>query len=165
MRRTAPLRGWSLCPRIDLRDGSSASPARWHSAGRRVLYLADSPTGALLEARAHLLAHHARPPRGYRLHELAIPARAPIATLDLRRTPADWKRRKRWTRALGDAWHASGTSAVLRVPSALVDDAWNYVVNLEHGAVARLRVIDSVEHRFDPRLFKALARPGAARTL
>ena len=165
VRRTGPLRGFALCPRLDLEDGSCSSAARWHSAGRRVLYLADTPTGALLEARVHLLAHRARLPRGFHMHEVEIPARASLAELPATRLPPRWKQRQRWSRALGDAWHASGASAVLRVPSALVDGASNYVLNLEHDALARLRVVDGVVHRFDARLFTVLARPAPARSM
>ncbi|HET7843898.1 MAG TPA: RES family NAD+ phosphorylase [Xanthomonadales bacterium] len=165
VRRGQPFRAWSLCPTIDLEDGSCDSSARWHSAGRRVLYVADSPSGALLEARVHLLAHPSRLPRGWRLHEISVPASASVAELSRASLPPRWKRRQRWSRALGDAWHASGASAVLRVPSALVDDACNYVLNLEHPALARLRVVDGDEHVFDPRLFKALARPGKSRSM
>jgi RES domain-containing protein len=165
VRRAGALRAFALCPRLDLEDGSCSSPARWHSAGRRVLYLADSPTGALLEARVHLLAHRERLPRGFRLHEVEIPARAPLAELPGTRLPPRWKRRQRWTRELGDAWHASGASAALRVPSALVDGASNFVLNLEHPALAGLRVVDGIAHRFDARLFKVLARPAPPRTM
>lgn len=130
-----------------------------------MLYLADSPTGALLEARVHLLAHRERLPRGFRLHEVAIPGRASLAEIPLSRLPPRWTQRQRWTRALGDAWYASGASAVLRVPSALVDHASNYVLNLEHAGLARLRSVDGVAHRFDARLFKVLARPATARSM
>src|SRR5690349_19337384 len=116
VRRGSPIRAWSLCPAVDLEDGSCGSSARWHSAGRRVLYVADSPTGALLEARVHLLAHPSRLPRGWRLHEISVPAGASVAALARESLPPRWKQRQRWSRALGDAWHASLASAVLRVP-------------------------------------------------
>ena len=158
-------RGWSLCPVLDLERGSRDSPGRWHSAGRPVLYVADSPAGALLEARAHLLAHAARLPRNFRLHELAIPARAPVATLPRAALPPRWRQRKRWSRALGDAWHASRSTAVMRVPSALVEAAWNFVLALDHPALARLRVVEGSDHRFDARLFRALPRPAPSRSM
>lgn len=164
-RRAGARRGWSLCPELDLERGSADSSGRWHSAGRPVLYVAETPAGALLEARVHLLAHAARLPRSFRLHELAIPARARVATLPRAALPPRWKQRKRWSRTLGDAWHASGSTALMRVPSALVDDAWNLVLALDHPALARLRVVEGSDHRFDARLFRALPRPAPSRSM
>jgi len=160
----ARLLAWALRPKLDFKDGSCDSSARWHSAGRRVLYLADSPAGALLEARVHLVAHPLRLPRSYLLHEVLVPATAPRAVLPVDSLPPRWKKRQRWSRAVGDEWQQRGSTAILRVPSAVVEGAWNFVLNLEHTGLARLRVRSCDPHRFDPRLFIALARPGSPRT-
>jgi RES domain-containing protein len=48
------------------------------------------------------------------------------------------------TQEYGKAWIASGASAVLKVPSAVVQRDSNYVINVNHS--------DFQAFRFDPRL-------------
>jgi RES domain-containing protein len=160
-----PRRGWVLCVGLDLTCGSSASAGRWHEAGQRVLYLAESAAGALLEVRVHLRAHPERLPRNYRMRAVAIPRAATVRAVPRDSLPPDWTRRKRLTRALGSSWYESARSAVLRVPCAVVDDTYNLVLNLAHPALARLRVVADEPHRFDARLFRGKARPAPAETV
>jgi RES domain-containing protein len=55
--------------------------------------------------------------------------------------------------ATGDAWVASGASAVLRVPSAIVAAAeWNYLLNPAHPDLPKVKVGKAVSFRFDRRL-------------
>jgi len=46
---------WRVSNYIDLSgEGGRKSSARWHTAGSRVIYLADSPMSALVESLVHL---------------------------------------------------------------------------------------------------------------
>jgi RES domain-containing protein len=58
---------------------------------------------------------------------------------------------------IGDAWIEHQTSAVLRVPSTVVEGASNYLLNPRHPAFKRIVVVRPVPFEFDDRLF-GLAR-------
>jgi hypothetical protein len=62
-------------------DKGVAASARWHTAPRRVVHLAETPAGALLEARVHLIAttvvaQHASDARLFRVRARPGPARS-----------------------------------------------------------------------------------------
>ena len=56
------------------------------------------------------------------------------------------------TRALGDAWLREGATALMRVPSAIVPDAANYLLNPAHADAARIDIDSAIRAAFDPRL-------------
>ena len=71
-------------------EGGRRFPARWHSGGHPVVYLAASPPGALIEVLVHLeLADTTLPPT-YTLLRIAAPARLRIPPLETPRGDA-WK--------------------------------------------------------------------------
>jgi len=55
------------------------------------------------------------------------------------------------TRELGSRWVAESRSAVLRVPSIVVDE-FNYLLNPRHPDFARLEIGGPQPFSFDPRL-------------
>ncbi|MDD5036857.1 MAG: RES family NAD+ phosphorylase [Methylococcaceae bacterium] len=59
----------------------------------------------------------------------------------------------RFARGCGDDWIAQARTAVLRVPSILVPDAFNYLLNPAHPAAAEARLIDIKPFSFDARLW------------
>lgn len=63
------------------------------------------------------------------------------------------------TRAIGDTWVARGSSAVLEVPSRLVPEEPNYLLNPEHPGFANVRIGHPRAFRFDPDLVKSRGRP------
>jgi RES domain-containing protein len=56
------------------------------------------------------------------------------------------------TKAVGDAWLASGTSVALRVPSVIVPDESNYLLNPRHPDFNALDFRPPSPFAFDPRL-------------
>ena len=53
---------------------------------------------------------------------------------------------------IGDEWVKSGRSAVLEVPSAVIETDSNYLLNPQHSDVQNLRVLDPQPFEFDTRL-------------
>lgn len=68
--------------------------------------------------------------------------------------PQDWRRLPAppSTRELGSRWARESRSAVLRVPSIVVDGEFNYLLNPRHPDFARLRLGEPQAFSFDPRL-------------
>lgn len=68
--------------------------------------------------------------------------------------PKNWRRlpAPQATRELGSRWVAESRSAVLRVPSIVVDGEFNYVLNPRHPEFVQLQVGRPLPFSFDPRL-------------
>jgi RES domain-containing protein len=143
------MRLWRISPHTTLADACRQEEAgRWHYAGRSLLYLSATPELAMLEA----LVHHRVGMDHYFLTSVAIPAAARVRKLAAADLPRDWRHRKPWSRALGEAWLTEGRSPVLSVPSAVCPPSRNYLVNPAHPAVPRLRLRVHGPVRFDKRL-------------
>lgn len=136
---------------LDGRGGLIAS-ARWHTEGRRVVYLAESPAGALVESLVHLELHPAGLPRFYRLLKAEAPDDLRIKAISADNLPADWINNQVATRTIGDEWLASAESALLRVPSAILPETFSMLLNPEYAEAARIRILWHMEQPWDTRL-------------
>lgn len=110
------------------------------------------PPGALLEVLVHLELDEDDFPPSYTLSRIAVPQSLPIYAISVP-TGIAWKTNPVFTRKLGDAWIKSQRSALARVPSAIVPDTFNYLLNPLHKDASRVRIAESQRAIFDPRLF------------
>jgi len=127
---------------------------RWHTRGRRVVSCAESPAAALLEILVHLEIDVRELPTRYRLLKLHAPddlVAEVVAPADL---PADWLERTDVTRAAGDRWLQASRSPLLRVPSAVVPETFNVLLNPGHQQARRIAVAKVTDHAIDPRLVR-----------
>ena len=136
-------------------DGGLYYSARWHTAGHRIVYLAESPAGALVESLVHTELNERSWPRFYDLMQIAAPDDIEIETLNVL-AGDDWKRLPSITRGLGDEWLNSKRTALARVPSAIMPNTWNVLLNPEHFAAGQIRIIETTRADYDPRLFQRL---------
>ena len=123
---------------------------RWHTRGRRVVYCSESPAAALLEILVHFELDVRDLPTRYRLLKLHTSDNLDIEVApDL---PADWLERTDLTRATGDRWPQTGRSPLLRVPSAVVPETFNVLLNPVHQQAGQVAVVHVSEHVIDSRL-------------
>ena len=77
-----------------------------------------------------------------------------VAIEDLTPLPEAWREiDSPAAMAAGTEWAVSGRTAVLRVPSVIVPEEANYLINPAHPAAARIAVGDPARVEWDPRLF------------
>lgn len=144
---------WRISNHADLSgSGGLLHSGRWHHRGRPVVYLAESPAGALVEALVHVqAASPAELPMNYQLLEVELPDDA--STLDVSpQLGPSWRDASSTTRALGDTWLAARQSLLLRVPSAAVGRSFNRLFNPLHAQAASCRVVSVARYPFDERL-------------
>lgn len=136
-------------------EGGLHYSARWHTAGRRIVYLAESPAGALIESLVHMELNQKSWPDFYDLMQVAVPDGIQIETI---RVPKEkkWKEFAAMTRELGDEWLRSKRTALARVPSVIVLNTWNILLNPEHSLAAQIKAVQVTRAQFDPRLFPSL---------
>ncbi|HOM14121.1 MAG TPA: RES family NAD+ phosphorylase [Rubrivivax sp.] len=132
--------------------GGLLHAGRWHHRGRPVVYLAESPAGALVEALVHVQAASAAElPATYQLLEVELPDSAASSELAAA-LPQDWRERTDLTRTLGSDWLAGASGLLLRVPSAVVARSFNRLFNPAHPQAAACKVLSVARHPFDGRL-------------
>lgn len=142
--------------RFDLSGyGAFLFGGRWNLRGRALLYTAEARSLAVMEVLVHLTSEEL--PDDMYLLTVDVPdatSRAELAVADL---PPEWRRTGQPppTALLGDAWLAAGATLGLRVPSVVVPDEHNLLLNPAHPEFAQVRVLDAQPFRFDERLRKA----------
>jgi len=125
-----------------------------------VVYLASSRALALLETLVHVETAPIASPRFF--FPVDVPEEV-VETLPESDLPKGWNAADvpEAARAVGDGWLASGRSAALRVPSAVLPLEPNLVVDPLHADFGRLTIYPAERAEIDPRLvrLRSLAAP------
>ena len=132
-------------------EGARLAGGRWNSRVRPAVYASSRLSLAALE----LLVHTDVPlvPTDLVACEIDIPDAVEIETVDVTDLPKDWRNAGHpGCRAIGDTWLAEERTAVLRVPSAVVPEEWNFIVNPRHRAATGIAVVRRRKFAFDSRL-------------
>jgi RES domain-containing protein len=146
---------WRISNHLSLEgDGALRTPGRWHSRGRRVVYCAQSPAAALLEILVHFEIDIQDLPVRYRLLKIEAPDDVQVERVSVDDLPANWPQKTEVTRELGERWLAKGSAALLSVPSAIMPETFNILLNPAHQDAKRIVVVETREHAIDPRLLK-----------
>lgn len=153
-RRSGPLRAFRVADmRHPIFDGAGAMlyGARWNSPGRRVIYAAETYSGALLEILVH---GSGSVPRSHGYIEIEIPRGLAIGEVgpdDL----AGWDSPSmEASRSFGDRWYDRGATAVLIVPSVVARAEHSILINQEHSDFKRIKAGRPLPVRWDDRLWK-----------
>jgi RES domain-containing protein len=141
---------WRISNYADLSGiGGLRAAGRWHSQGRRIVYLADHPSSALLEMVVHM--DRDLLPATYQLLRVSVPDDIAIEVV-ASKLPPDWRSQTMLSREIGDRWLDRSANALLQVPSAISARGTNYLLNPAHPDSARATVAEIIRAPFDPRL-------------
>jgi len=145
-------RNWAL---DTLCDGARLYGGRWNPVGYPVMYAGATIEICALEKFVHL-AGVAHPPLVLVALDLpddeALYRRSQIAGL-----PLDWAELPAPASAqeYGRKWLASGSELAMFVPSAIIPEVANAVINPRHPAYRELKLAIMRDFSFDARMFKA----------
>ena len=134
--------------------GGELADGRWHTRGCRVVYCAASAALAVLEVRVHLDLPLDLLPDDSVLMKLEAPDDLAVRTIRLSDLPTGWRSREDLCRPLGDAWLAEGSTALLSVPSAIVEVERNVLLNPRHPEAGYVTVAAVTSFGWDERLFR-----------
>lgn len=134
-------------------DGKAAQRfgGRWNSPGKRAVYASATRSLAVLEVLVHLDVGRPAP----RLTAFTFDIDDPLVErLPIARLPRHWRTSSGLlvTQRIGDEWLASGHALALAVPSAVVPEESNYLLNPTHPAFGGLRFGRALPFLLDPRL-------------
>lgn len=138
------LTAWQICRegQADLSGGRAQAGQRWNEEGQRMVYLSEHPALAALELRVHLDMPFAELVHDHVLLRVSLPDDIE----DVRAMPEN-------PQAHGAAWLRDRRSAVLRVPSVIVQEGRNLLLNPAHPRAAEARLVAATPFRFDRRLW------------
>jgi RES domain-containing protein len=143
---------WRLCKaeHEDLSGtGAFIYGGRWNSEGHNVVYTASHLSLACLESLVGL--PQLRIPKGFIFLKLFV-------SPDIKR--AEFKgdltqiRKRDYCQKIGNAWLIQGEAAVLVVPSVIVPQENNVLINPRHPDAQKIEVLEKTPFEFDPRLLR-----------
>lgn len=133
--------------------GAKLNGGRWNSKGNEAFYTAEHISLAKLEVAVHMNLDLI--PDDYCLVELELPDNSKIQTLKISELPKHWDciPYAKATQMIGDNFLYETRFLALKVPSAIVHQEHNVILNPQHPDYAKVKVLKVEEFRFDERLF------------
>ncbi|RKR85188.1 RES domain-containing protein [Mucilaginibacter gracilis] len=129
--------------------GAKAYGGRWNNKGKAMLYLTSSRSLAVLEVLVHLSPLII--PDNYVM--VSIEAPDDYETVDLSTLPKNWKNSSvPILKEKGDRFLSENKNLLLKVPSSIVTEEFNYLANPLHTGAAKLTIISVEPFSFDDRL-------------
>jgi RES domain-containing protein len=126
---------------------------RWNSLHTFLVYTAESRALATLEVSVHLDLNEDLPTDRYYV-EIDIPEDVKILELSVEDLPENWdaKPPAMETQYIGDDFVSQNQAAVLKVPSCIVQQEFNYLINPNHPDTKKIKVVSTQTFTFDRRL-------------
>jgi RES domain-containing protein len=136
--------------------GAKLNGGRWNSVGKSVVYSSATLSLAALEKLVHMQLRH------FRKQDLVSFSAEILDTVLIEQKeetdlPQNWRSSELYHLELiqiGDEWLMSDRTAVLRVPSAIIPQEYNYLLNPAHPDFANIKIGAPEPFIFDKRLFK-----------
>lgn len=135
--------------------GAAAKGARWNGVGEHAVYTSTSISLAAWETRAHLGKAGTKLPFNRFLVRLDVPDRVWAARESVSAPlPVGWNAIPEGvvSRSLGSTWLAAKSSALLVVPSVIIEEEGNVIINPAHAEVGLLRSTKIRRFLYDPRV-------------
>jgi RES domain-containing protein len=136
-------------------NGSRIFGGRWNSEGHYALYTSVNRSLALLETLAHT------PPKlfqakKYILVTVLVPDKVSPKFIEEKDLPNNWDALdvQHVTQKIGDNFLEGQKSLLLRVPSVLMPEEFNYIINPAHSSMKQVKVIHQREIKFNDKLIK-----------
>jgi RES domain-containing protein len=131
--------------------GAKLYGGRWNSTGLNALYATGHISLAVLEILVHVKSY--RQPLDYHLISIEIPATANIISIEHAKLKRNWKEDFTYGQFIGDEFLRANQSLVLKVPSAIVEQENNFLINPAHPDAGKLKIRSSKIFIFDKRLY------------
>lgn len=135
-------------------EGSRIEGGRWNPIGLPALYTSQHLSLSVLEVYVHLPAQMHDDLPVLAAVQISIPDRAGIARVT-RQQLAELLASASPLAAcqgIGSAWISGGRDLVLQVPSVLVPEETNLILNPAHPRMREVKIAATRPFRFDPRL-------------
>lgn len=134
-------------------EGARLYGGRWNEKGTRMVYTSASPSLAAMESFVHMgisakLIQHV-------IIEINIPDEI-IKVCNKIMLPEEWNTNiaHEISQEFGTMWIESSESAVLAIPSAVMEMEINYLINPTHPDFSKIVIIQKRDFTYDDRMWK-----------
>lgn len=131
---------------------ASGRAARWNANDINMIYTASSQALACLENVVH--RNQLGLSSNFKVMTIDIPDDLVIEVIDRKRLPKDWKDYSNLilTQQIGNEWIKSLRTAVLKIPSSIIDLENNYLINPAHPDFKKIKLLHADTFVFDERI-------------
>ena len=135
-------------------EGARIYGGRWNKKGSSLLYTASNRSLATVEYLVHLPM--ALIPIDVYIVELYIPDEVQFEQIEIDKLPKDWANYPApfSLAKIGTDWINKNESLLLKVPSCIVKDEYNFLINPKHIEFDKIRINNTQPYNFDNRLLK-----------
>ena len=137
-------------------EGARLGGGRWNHVGTPVVYVSETLSLAALE----LFIHFTRKDIKFIKSLVAIPVDIPkslkIVEVPVKDLTPDWRMSppSNSTKDIGTGWARKGVSLIMRVPSALIPDEYNLMLNPKHADFIKIKIGKPQPFTLDERMWK-----------
>ncbi len=133
--------------------GAEISGGRWNSIGVALLYTGENRALCTTEIAVHIPLGIT--PQDYYMITIELP-KAKIEEIAIKDLPKNWKTfpHQQFTKKYGDDFVKRNKSLILKVPSAVVQGEYNYLINPRHKKFKAVKIVKTEPFEFDKRLFE-----------
>ena len=131
---------------------ASGRPARWNSHHVKVIYTSSSQSLSCLENVVHRSSLGLN--QNFRLLTINIPDNIKITEVKLSDLEPNWQDYEAfpYTQNIGNGWIRNSETAVLKVPSAIITQEYNYLLNPNHPDFSKIKLTGNEPFIFDSRI-------------
>ncbi len=111
---------------------ASGIPNRWNKKDEFVIYTAGSISLSTLEMIVHRSGINLIEP--YKLLKITVKDEALVHSLNVNKLPKNWRTLDAYVHSqeTGSQWYQEKKSLILKVPSAIIPEEYNYIINTSH---------------------------------
>ena len=132
--------------------GAKLFGGRWNTPGLAAVYTAENISLAVLEILVNTDKHLIPP--SYFLLKMQVPDAIPVKIITHAGLKDKWYRDFEYAQFIGSNFLTSGKEAILKIPSAVVKEEFNFLLNPAHADFKKIRIKESVPFDLDVRLLK-----------
>lgn len=132
--------------------GAKLNGARWNSKGIPVLYTSQFVSLAVLEMLVN--TNFKDYAIALNLMYINFPDTQSITNIDLKHLKNNWRDDFEYTRYMGDEFFKQKETLILKVPSSVIQEEYNYLVNPLHADFKKIKLVKTKSFWPDERLFK-----------
>ncbi len=121
---------------------ASGLPGRWNSKGNKVLYCAESISLAFLENMIRRKGVGFN--NDFKIMFIEVPSNTKITLINIEDLEKDWRDFDNYSKCQveGDKWYHQNINLLLKVPSAVLPEAFNYVINTLHRDYKKVKLLE-----------------------
>ncbi|MDB5199679.1 MAG: superfamily protein [Chitinophagaceae bacterium] len=133
-------------------NGAAINGSRWNSRGIRMLYSSEFISLCILESLVHLRQNYI--PANQYLLKIELPQVDRFPEISIKKIDQNWNKEVAYTQWMGDQFIKNNAALVLKVPSAIVAEEHNFLINPLHADYKKVKIVNSELLELDKRLLQ-----------